>query len=565
MKIIDPVTPPVPPAPGTTSAAWSQAHARVFRPVPPAQLAAEPVDLLVIGGGITGAGIARDAAMRGLSVALVEARDLGYGTSSRSSRLVHGGLRYLEHGQVRLVREALRERRTLLSIAPHLVRPLQFVFPVHAGDRLSPLTLSLGVLAYEALAGFRNLGRTRSLGKRGVLELEPMLREKGLRGGVTYEDAQCDDARLVIGTARAAQLHGARIATRAPVRALLIEEGRVAGAEVEDADAGGTSTVRARLVVNAAGPWADAIRALEVPGEPRVLRLTRGTHVLLPRERIGHRHAIAFLSPIDGRVMFALPWGDFSYIGTTDVDHDGPPDDLAVRRADVVYLLRSLNARFPGAHLTEDDVRSSWCGLRPLVHDVDAHRESSVPREHALLEGRHGLLTIVGGKLTTYRAMAAEVVDRVARVLGRKLPAAATATEPLPGGEAADLEPFRARGAALGLPAAVIDHLLRQYGTECAGIYNLGLANRGLLDRVHPTHPALAAEVVHAARRELARSLEDVMVRRLHLFYETRDHGARAAQRVAELLGKELGWDAARTAAEVASYVRFIAAEQRWR
>ncbi len=536
-----------------------------MKPSTIAQLGEATFDLLVVGGGITGAGIARDAAMRGLASALVERGDPGEGTSSRSSRLVHGGLRYLEQGQLKLVHEAVRERLTLLRIAPHLVRPLQFVFPVHAGDRVPRWKLSLGVLAYDALASFRNVGRARFPGKQGILQLEPLLREKGLTGGVTYFDAQCDDARLVLANVRSAMAHGARIATRMEAVAPLLEDGRVVGMEVEDRESGQRGRVRARVVVNATGAWADQLRKLEDPGADRILRLTRGSHVLVPRDRIGHRHAIAFLSPVDGRVMFVLPWGEFSYIGTTDTDHDGSPDDLSVRREDVVYLLRSANALFPGAHLTDDDVRAAWSGLRPLVHDVRRDSASSVSREHALIIGKAGMLTIVGGKLTTYRAMAAEVVSKVVGRLEGEFRPCTTDTEPLPGGESADLELFRARGATLGLPAAVVEHLLRLHGTESAGVCNLALANRGLLERLHPAHPAIEAEVVHAARKELARTVEDVLVRRLHLYYETRDHGVRAARRVADRLGAELGWDEGRMTEEAAAYRRFVGREEHWR
>lgn len=549
----------------TDTGSWRGASQTTYRRAPLAELSASPVDVLVIGGGITGAGIARDAAMRGLTTVLVERDDLAAGTSSRSSRLVHGGLRYLEHGEFGLVREAVRERRILLSIASHLVRPLRFVFPIHQGDRLSRWKLAAGVFAYEALSGFRNVTSARALGKRGVLELEPLLRERDLQGGVTYLDAQCDDARLVIATARSAQQHGALIGTRVRVLALATSDGRVTGAEVEDTETGERGVITAAIVVNATGPWVDELRAMETPGVARLLRLTRGSHVLVPRERIGHRHAIAFLSPIDGRVMFALPWGQFSYIGTTDTDHDGPPDDLMVRMADVIYLLRSLNARYPGAHLTEDDVRAAWSGLRPLLHDAAADRTAEVSREYIIVEGAGGMLTIAGGKLTTYRSMAAQLVDRVMQRLGRKTMRAATDSDPLPGAGAADFEPFRARGAMLGLPAVVVDHLLELYGTESAGICNLGLANRGLLERLHPAHPALQAEVVHATRREMARSVEDVMVRRLHLYYETRDHGIRAARKVAELMGRELEWDGDRIEHEAAQYRQFVAREQRWR
>ncbi|MEO8228053.1 MAG: glycerol-3-phosphate dehydrogenase, partial [Gemmatimonadota bacterium] len=464
-----------------------------------ARLMADPVDLLVIGGGITGAGIARDAAMRGISVILVDQHDLASGTSSRSSRLVHGGLRYLEQRQFRLVSEAARERATLLAIAPHLVWPLEFVFPIHRGDRVPLWQLAAGVWLYDLLALFRKVRRHRVLGKRAMLEAEPMLRERGLAGGARYADAQCDDARLTIATARSAAHHGAMVANYMAVRGLRVQDGRIDGAALEDRLTGEQGAVRASLVVNASGPWVDRVRRLEDPNAAPMLRPTRGVHLVVPRERIGNRNAITFLSPIDGRVMFVLPWGDLSYIGTTDTDAPESPDTVTVTPDDIVYLLRSVNARFPGAHLVSEDIISSWAGLRPLVRD-DAHSASGTSREHVIVQGPAGLVSVAGGKLTTYRSMAAEVVDRVAKLLpsrrrGGWPGTAATALEPLPGGEAADLGPFRERALSIGLSPATADHLTRQYGTESAGILNLGMTDRALLEPLHPRHPALAGEV----------------------------------------------------------------------
>jgi len=512
------------------------------------RLTAQPFDLLVIGGGITGAGIARDAAMRGLRTALVEAQDLGAGTSSHSSRLIHGGLRYLEQGDFRLVHEATRERRTLMRIAPHLVRPLAFVFPVHHGDRVPLWKLAAGMWLYDALAAFRNVKRHRILGKRALLAAEPMLRERGLVGGARYYDAQCDDARLVLATARSAMQHGATIATYTRVTALELSGGRVRGATVRDAS-GREGLVQAAVVVNATGAWTDDLRRLEDPGATPILRRTRGVHVMVRRERLGHTDAITLTSPIDGRVMFVLPWGTFSYIGTTDTDEPGPPEDTAPDAADLLYLLRSANACFPQAHLAESDIISTWAGVRALLGSGDPREASAMSREHVIRRGPGGMVTIAGGKLTTYRSMAAELVDAVVGELvrrdGRRRPdPAPTDAEPLPGGEAADLAPLRQAilDFGLGLSAETADHLIAHYGTEAAAVCNLARADRSLLAPLHPDHPSIEAEVVHHARRELAAEVDDVLTRRLHLRYETTDHGARAAPRVAALLGLELGW-----------------------
>jgi glycerol-3-phosphate dehydrogenase len=529
------------------------------------QLAAQPADLLVIGGGINGVGIARDAAMRGLRTILVEQNDLGSGTSSRSSRLIHGGLRYLEQGEFGMVLEANRERRTLQRIAPHLVWPLPFVFPVHRGDRISRWRLAAGMILYDLLALFRNVRAHRMLGKRGMLEAEPMLRDRGLLGGARYYDAQCDDARLVVATARSAVHHGALVANYMAVRALERTAGRVVGAQLEDRLTGERGVVRASVVVNATGPWADRVRRLEDASAAPLLQPTKGIHVVVDRSRLDHREAVAFTSPIDGRVMFVLPWGNLSYIGTTDTDSSEPPDELSVSADDIIYLLRSANARFPSARLSIDDVRATWAGLRPLVLDSDRRMASKRSREHAIVHGSGGMLTVVGGKLTTYRSMSAEVVDQAMRELrhrdGRRRHAEArTDEDPLPGGETADLSQFRERGLELGIAAVSVDHLLRHYGTEAAGIFNLGGADRRLFRRLLAPHPAIEAEVVHAVRRELAQTVEDVLVRRFHLYYEDLEHGTPAARRVAELMGEELGWDAARIEEETQRYRSFVSA-----
>lgn len=521
------------------------------------------MDVLVIGGGIIGASIARDAAMRGLNTALVEQSDIGAGTSSLSSRLVHGGLRYLEEGALRLVFEASRERRILLRLAPHLVRPLPFVFPVHRGDRVPLWKLAAGVWLYQLLALFRNVRRPRILGKRTLLREEPALRARGLTGAARYYDAQCDDARLTLAIARSAIAHGALVATYTGVRDLAREDGQVTGAHVEDRLTGEAATVRAAIVINATGPWTDRIRRMEDPAAAPMLALTKGAHVMVRRSRLGHQAAITMTSPLDGRVMFTLPWGPFSYIGTTDTITTETPDDVAPRPEDVTYLLRSANAYFPNAHLSDEDVIAAWAGLRPLLaagRDVGPSQRS---REHRIVRGPGGMFTIAGGKLTTCRSMAAELMGQVARALHRergfpRLPTPATDQEPLPGGEVTDLAPFRAPGLELGIPPSTVTHLLRHYGSETAAIYNLVREDRSLMAALDPAHPSIEAEVVHVTRREIPRQVGDVMVRRLHLYYETADQGRGAAPRVAALMGRELGWNEESAAAEAAKYVGWL-------
>lgn len=497
-------------------------------------------DLLVIGGGITGAGIAREAALRGLSTALVEARDFGAGTSSRSSRLIHGGLRYLEQGRIHLVWEALRERRTLLRLAPHLVRPLPFIFPVFRGDRVPRWKLSLGLTLYDLLAAGGNVRRHRTLGKRALLEAEPLIRERGLTGGAVYFDAQCDDARLVVATVRAAAAAGARAANYMRVTGLIGTVAGVAGAYVKDGFSGEEGEVRARLIVNATGPWADEVRRFEDPVAQPLLRLTKGIHVVVPRKRVGNRHGVIFASPVDGRVMFVLPWGEWTYIGTTDTDTRDAAEEPTVDEADVIYLLRSTNALFPSARLGSGDVVASWAGLRPLLAGDPAIHASAVSREHRIVRGSGGVFTIVGGKLTTWRAMAAEMTDQIVKTLAdnhHRAPKNASKTVPLPGGETAVFDGFRAGGLELGLTEATVNHLLSHFGAETPGIYKLCRERPDLLERLHPEHPAIGAEVIFAAEREYAMTADDVLARRLHLTTETQDHGAAAVERVTALLG----------------------------
>jgi glycerol-3-phosphate dehydrogenase len=524
-------------------------------------MAAEPVDLLVLGGGITGAGIARDAAMRGLRTALVDKGDFGSGTSGRSSRLVHGGLRYLEQGGWRLVLEASRERRTLLSIAPHLVWPRSFLFPIHAGGRLPLWKLAAGLWVYDLLALFRNVRWHRVLSKRAMRRAEPLLRSHDLKGGARYHDAQCDDARLTLANVRSAHEHGALVANYAAAERLAVADGTVRGAHVLDRLARRQLTVRALVVVNATGPWSDDVRGAD--GVAPLLRRTKGTHVAVPRGRLGNREAIALTSPIDGRVMFILPWGDLSYIGTTDTDTPEGPDSVQASADDVIYLLRSANAYFPDARLQPSDVVSTWAGLRPLLRTDAAASPSAVSREHRIVDSPSGLISIVGGKLTTYRVMAAQVVDHVWRRLqsldGRPpSPRARTDKEPLPGGVAHDLAVLARELEREGFAAEVAQHLVRQYGSEAPAVGRLARSDLELRRPIVPGHPALRAELVHAARREMAVTLSDLLVRRTHVFYETPGHGVAEAPELVELAARELGWDAARKATELAEYLKDV-------
>ena len=396
------------------------------------RLRSAPFDILVIGGGINGAGIARDAALRGLKVALVERDDFASGTSSRSSRLVHGGVRYLEHGFFHLVFESSRERRILLRIAPHLVRPLEFTWPVYRRARIPRWKLSAGLWLYDLLALFRNVARHRTLSARGVLTTEPRLRPEGLTGGATYFDAATDDARLTLANVVDAAHAGAVALNHAEVTALLFEGQRAAGAAVRDRLTGDEFEVRAAALVNATGPWTDTVSRMEDPlSRPAVLG-TKGVHVAVPAARVGNRAAVTLLSPMDGRVMFVLPAGEHTIIGTTDTTTTERPDQVRATRGDVQYLLDSVNSFFPAARLVPEDVVAAWAGIRPLIASGMSGDPAGASREHEVAVGPRGLISVTGGKLTTYRAMSAEVVTVAQRQLGVSVTASPTAARTLP-------------------------------------------------------------------------------------------------------------------------------------
>ena len=518
-----------------------------------AALAARTFDLLVVGGGITGAGIARDAALRGLSVALVERDDFASGTSSRSSRLVHGGVRYLEHGHLHLVFESSAERRRLLRLAPHLVRPLRFLWPVYRGARVPRWKLAAGLTLYDLLALFRNVAPHRLLGAEGVLAEEPALASASLRGGALYYDAATDDARLTLANALGAAESGAVVLNHAEVRALARTGGRVAGAVVADRRTGAEIAVRARVVVNAAGPWSDAVRRLAEPGTGAGLHGTKGVHVSVPRERIGNRAALTLLSPIDGRVMFVLPAGAHAIVGTTDTETSAAPDEVRADAADVDYLLRSANAFFPDAHLARADVVAAWAGVRPLVASQYGAGTTAASREHALARGPSGLLSITGGKLTTYRVMAAEVVDAAVRELGRSPGAAPTADAALPGGER-PLEGEQRDAAAVAGDAAIGAHLAVAHGARWRRVWRLVEEDPSLGRPLVDGLPWLAAEIVHAVDHEMAQTLADLLIRRTHIAFETRDSGRAAARVAADLVAGRLGWDGGDVERELAAY-----------
>lgn len=513
-------------APSSTAADRASLLARLRAP--------ERFDLIVIGGGATGLGVALDAVARGFSVALLEAEDFAKGTSSRSTKLVHGGVRYLAQGNVGLVREALHERATLLANAPHLAQPLPFVMPSFSfWER--PF-YGVGLKMYDALAGSRGLGPTEWLSSARVRSLLPGVRAAGLAGGVKYWDGQFDDARLALALARTALARGAAVINRMEVTALLRDAGRVSGVEARDRDGGMSLRLAADCVVNATGVWVDAIRGMDAePGAKRrapMVAPSQGVHLVVERDFLGGDHALLVPKTADGRVLFAVPWLGKTVLGTTDT----PREDLALEpepfRDEVEFILREAG-RYLARAPSRDDVRSAWVGLRPLVKpDDEGESSKAISREHTVRVGRSGLVTVTGGKWTTYRAMAEDVLEHCfdAKLLPRR-PGGATVHLPLVGATAR-------RQVPLSQPPG--EHL---YGTEVETLRALPGADRWLWrDGEGAQAGGLSEAMVRfAARHELARSVEDVLARRCRLLFLDARAAARVAGDVAAVLADELG------------------------
>jgi glycerol-3-phosphate dehydrogenase len=507
--------------------------------------AATQFDVAVVGGGIVGAGVARDAARRGFRTVLIERDDFASGTSSRSSRLVHGGVRYLEHGWLHLVFEASRERRRLLDAAPHLVRPLRFTWPVYRNQRLAQWEIGAGLFMYDVLAMYRNVGKHKRMSVDAIAQREPTLRTTGLRGGATYWDATTDDSRLTLATALDAEAAGAILFNHASVTALLRSGKKVTGVVIRDEPSGMTIDVRAKIVVNATGPWTDELRRMENPDEPQAVRGTKGVHLLVSDARVGNFGALTLLHPRDQRVMFVLPGGRHTIIGTTDTRTTATPDQVRASAEDIAYLLEAANHFFPAARLTLDDVISAWAGIRPLVASAAAGvAPTDQSREHEIDVGPRGVISVSGGKLTTYRSMAEQIVDVVADRLKKARAKSDTARASLPGGDIADLDEEIASASDDIGDTAIATHLVHAHGAGWRRVWALGERRPQLRARIVNGCDAIRAELVHAVRHEHARTLADLLVRRTHVAFETRDHGVAAARDAAALVAPDLAWDA---------------------
>jgi glycerol-3-phosphate dehydrogenase len=529
-----------------------------------ADLAAGEFEVLVVGGGVTGAGVALDAATRGLRTALVEARDFASGTSSRSSKLFHGGLRYLEQFDFGLVREALHERDLSVNrIAPHLVKPVPFLYPLtrHVWER--PY-VGAGLALYDAMA---KLGRYdvgvplhRHLSRRRVQRIAPDLQPPGMVGAIRYYDAQVDDARLVTAVARTAAGHGAHLASRTKVVGFLREGERVTGARAVDLETGRELTIRARVVVNAAGVWTNDIQALVGGRGALSVQASKGIHLVVPRDRI--RFETGLIMRTETSVLFVIPWGRHWIIGTTDTPWDLDKAHPAASRTDIDYLLGHVNSvlREP---LRYEDVEGVYAGLRPLATG-ESEPTSRISREHTVVAPVPGLVMIAGGKLTTYRIMARDAVDAAAHSLRASVPASVTDVVRLAGAEGFETRTNQKAALArdAGLHEARVDHLLGRYGGLVDEVLALVAGRPDLRGPLEGAEDYLRAEVVYAVTHEGARHLDDVLTRRTRISIETFDRGVAAARPAAELMAGELGWDQSRLDTEVDHYLRRVEAER---
>ena len=498
--------------------------------------APEPWDFVIVGGGATGLGCAVEAAARGYRPLLLEQADFAKGTSSRSTKLVHGGVRYLQQGNVSLVLEALKERGTLLRNAPHLVHDLAFVVPNYSWWE-GPF-YGVGMKVYDLLAGRSGFGKSQHLSKEKTLERLPTLEPEGLDGGVIYYDGQFDDARLALNLAQTAAEQGATLLTYCEVTGLLkADDGEVRGVTATDLETGETFDVEARVVVNATGVWTDTVRRMDDPDARPMIRPSQGVHIVLDRRFLPGDSAIMVPKTDDGRVLFAIPWHDAVVVGTTDTPIDGMPMEPVPFEEEVAFLLRHA-ARYLTDDPTREDVRSVFVGIRPLVADPDAEGTSAISRDHTLHIAESGLVTITGGKWTTYRKMAEDTIDQAAVLAGLD-----------------DRDSVTARLQIHGAH----DHAdafgdLRDYGSDAPALQALMRDDEALAERLHERRPVRAVQVVWAARHEMARTVEDVLARRTReLFLDAR--AARdMAPRVAELMAAELGLDADWQAAQVEAF-----------
>lgn len=516
-------------------------------------------DLIVIGAGINGAGIARDAAMRGLKVLLLDKGDIAGGTSSWSTRLIHGGLRYLEHGELGLVRESLRERERLLHIAPHLVKPLPLLIPIYDGSRRGKLTIRAGMFAYDLLSFDKSLQRHRMLRREEAVARAPGLNAAGLRGAALYYDAQVEYAeRLVLENVLSAKEHGAQVLTYARADKFLVEEESVRGVELTDLISESSHTARAPVVVNVSGPWVDEVLAQAYLRAQRLIGGTQGSHLVVEKFAGAPAFALYVEARQDGRPFFIIPWNDLYLVGTTDLPYAGDLDCVAASEAEIDYLLRETNRVIPQAMLERQSVLYTYSGVRPLPYLAEGE-PAGVTRRHFVHDHApdlEGCISIIGGKLTTYRNLSEQAVNLVFKKLRRESPPCATADEKLPGARdfAEFAELFKVEGQR---PAFAAERLLRIYGRRARDVIELAMGDSELLKPVDDSSEMIGAELLNAFQNELAETLTDCLMRRTMVGLNSWA-GLNVIEGAARVAQKYLGWDAARVALEVENYRKHL-------
>jgi glycerol-3-phosphate dehydrogenase len=524
------------------------------------RLHTDRLDLIVVGGGVTGAGIALDAATRGLRVALFEQRDFASGTSSRSSKLFHGGLRYLEQMNVGLVREALRERELMLTrIAPHLVRPVTFLYPLTHRVWERPY-VGAGLTLYDRMGGARSMPHHRHHTRHGALRLAPALKRGALVGAVTYSDAQADDARHTLTVVRTASAYGATVLSSAEVTGFQRVGERVVGVHVRDVETDESLSVQAPVVVNATGVWTDQVQTM-AGGRGRFnVRASKGVHIVVPRDRINSE--VGLILRTEKSVLFVIPWTTHWIIGTTDTDWNLDLAHPAASRADIEYILDHVNAVL-AVPLTPADITGVYAGLRPLLSGED-EATSQLSREHAVARPQPGLVSIAGGKYTTYRVMAADAVDLAREDIGRHVPSSTTESIPLLGAEGyhALVNQSATLAEAHDVPVWQIRRLLDRYGTMTPDVLAPGLDDRRLLRPLGEDNEYLGVELRYAATHEAALHLDDLLARRTRISIESPQRGVEVAAQVARIVAPVLGWDDGRRATEVAAYEARVKAER---
>jgi glycerol-3-phosphate dehydrogenase len=525
----------------------------------------ETFDLVIIGGGITGAGVARDAASRGLKVALIEASDFASGTSSRSSKLIHGGIRYLENYEFHLVFEALNERQKLFHIAPHLVHPLKFVLPLYQGDRVGKYLMGLGMWLYDALALFDVPMLHYFMNPKKTTEEVPSIQAEGLKGAYVYSDAYMDDDRLVIETLRSAHQWGAVIASYVRATGAVMHEGRVSEVECKDEMSGKKFSIKGRHFVSTVGPWTDQLGTELLKDWKKLLRPTKGIHLTFEKNRFPLRDAVVMSTRKDNRIVFGIPRDDMVIVGTTDTEFSENPALVSATKEDVNYLLGVVNGYFPGAKLTVRDIVASYAGVRPLIHD-GADTESKTSREHLIMTDKRNVTFVAGGKYTTYRRMSEQAVDAVLKefdVESTSRLSRSRTQEPINPNATTDnlwrvLREADGYAADSGLKRSGLEWLAKRHGQEI----------NQLLHEKSESDPDLAIwqmEVLQATRRTMCIHLLDFYLRRTPLMLSRRDHGLGLIEPLAKYFGSELGWSETQRKSEIETVKKFITDEYRWR